>query len=398
MNPLPAIRADVRALGWFGAAMVALVAVSVALGVAVGCVERAARAASARAAADFDLLVGAPGPADRLVLAAVHLRLDALPAMDGAIVERLRADKGVAAVAPLAFGDIARGYPVVGATAEFATRWGRHPPAEGRLFAAEDEAVVGADVALALDDVVVPSHAPHAAAEAAHRHEVAGARVVGRLPRFGSAWDRAILVPIEAVWEVHGLGNGHAEDGRIGPPFDAARVPPVPIAVVRPASVADAYALRQRYRQDGTMAVFPAEVLSELHRLLGGASDAARWSAGAAQASVLAAIALLTVARPDDDAHEQRRSADPGRVRGGDAVGLGGGVGGVGHAGVARRVGAGARARLGRCGVRAGRGRVRRGARAAARVARLPRRTVGRAAALSAGLSRARDAMLYHNA
>jgi putative ABC transport system permease protein len=201
------------------------------------------------------------------VLAAVHLRLDALPAMDGAIVERLRADKGVAAVAPLAFGDIARGYPVVGATAEFATRWGRHPPAEGRLFAAEDEAVVGADVALALGDVVVPSHAPHAAAEAAHRHEGAGARVIGRLPRFGSAWDRAILVPIEAVWEVHGLGNGHAEDGRIGPPFDAARVPPVPIAVVRPASVADAYALRQRYRQDGTMAVFPAEVLSELYRL-----------------------------------------------------------------------------------------------------------------------------------
>ena len=59
--------------------------------------------------------------------------------------------------------------------------------------------------------------AAEAAAEAAHRHEVAGARVVGRLPRFGSAWDRAILVPIEAVWEVHGLGNGHAEDGRIGP-------------------------------------------------------------------------------------------------------------------------------------------------------------------------------------
>ncbi|MBP0652121.1 hypothetical protein J8J40_34175, partial [Mycobacterium tuberculosis] len=66
---------------------------------------------------------------------------------------------------PIAFGDVIRGYPVVGTTLDFVTRWGRLKPAEGRFFGAEAEAVVGADVNLKLGDTVEPAHAT-----AGHQH------------------------------------------------------------------------------------------------------------------------------------------------------------------------------------------------------------------------------------
>jgi len=63
-------------------------------------------------------------------------------------------------------------------------------------------------------------------------------KVVGRMKPTGTPWDNSVIVPIEFVWEVHGLPNGHAEgDERIGPPFDAARVPGVPAIVVKPETI-----------------------------------------------------------------------------------------------------------------------------------------------------------------
>jgi len=56
-------------------------------------------------------------------------------------------------------------------------------------------------------------------------------------------------------------------------PFDAAEVPGVPAIVVKPKSVADAYGLRARYRQGGTMAFFPAEVLVSIYRTMGDVRD-----------------------------------------------------------------------------------------------------------------------------
>jgi putative ABC transport system permease protein len=199
-----------------------------------------------------------------------------------------------------------RGYPVVGTTQAFAARWGRLGPQQGRLFAAEGEAVIGAEVNLALGDAVTPSHgtADHRSPfgvetpeEATHRHAGVVYRVVGRLPRLGSPWDRAILVPIESVWETHGLGNGHAKDGApLGPPYDAEKVPGVPAIVVKPVSVAGAYALRGIYRQGGTTALFPAEVLVTLYRTLGDVRDVLVTASLINDALIFAAMTMLLVA------------------------------------------------------------------------------------------------------
>ncbi len=276
MNPFPMVLADLRAMRGTALGCILLVALAVAIGVAVGAQERALRQASARASDDFALLIGAPGSQTSLVLTSIYLQLEALPLIDGAVLSRLAADKRVAAVAPIAFGDVVNGYPVIGTTANFVTRWGRLALAEGRVFADEDEAVLGSDVLITVGAGITPAHGvgghPGVANpdEAGHKHEGVTYKVVGRLPPTGTPWDRAILISVESVWETHGLGNGHANDqAPLGLPFDAKTMPGVPAIVVKPVGVADAYALRGQYRQGGTMALFPAEVLVSLYRNLG---------------------------------------------------------------------------------------------------------------------------------
>lgn len=280
MNPVPMIRADLRALGWIAWVVIALVAIAVAVGIALGAQERAFRHASARAASDFPLVIGSPGSRTQLVLTSVYLQLDALPLIDGEILRRLEKDDRIADFAPIAFGDVVAGHPVIGTTAAFAARWGRLGITEGRMFSAENEAVLGSAATLALGDTVTPSHA-HAggaswptnvadqADEAEHAHHNAHYHVVGRLAPTGGPWDHAVIVPVETVWETHGLGTGHPIDGIIGRPWNADHIPEIPAIVVKPKSFAGAYALRAEWRKGATMALFPAEVLVEIHGLVG---------------------------------------------------------------------------------------------------------------------------------
>ena len=303
MNPFPILMADLRSMRFNSAFIVLLISLAVAIGVAVGAQERALRQASARAAADFPLLIGAPASQTQLVLTAIYLQPVALPLMDGQALTSLLNDPRVADAAPLAYGDVVTGYPVIGTTARFVTRWGRLAPSEGRIFSMEGEAVVGADVKLTLGQMVRPAHAVggeqshpgvESADEAGHRHD-ATLTVVGKLPRTHSPWDRAILIPVESVWETHGLGNGHAAgEERIGPPF-AETIPGLPAIVVKPRGVADAYQLRAKYRQDGTMALFPAEVLTSLYQTVGDLRELLVTIAGLNNVVVFLAIMLLLV-------------------------------------------------------------------------------------------------------
>ena len=281
MNPWPVVIADLRALRWIAWVTPLLIALAVAMGIAASAQESALRRSSARAADDFDLLIGAPGSQTQLVLTTVYLQPEALPLVDGALLKTLARDPRVSAAAPIAFADSTAGHPIVGTTANFASRWGSITPIEGRLFAEVGEAVVGADVRLEIGRTITPSHGapsrhavPSSDNEAGHRHDGVHYTVVGRLPRLGTPWDNAILVPIESVWETHGLGNGHKTDrGSLGPPYDAAEIPGVPAIVVKPRAIADAYALRSQYRQGGTMAFFPAEILVGLYAALGDVRD-----------------------------------------------------------------------------------------------------------------------------
>lgn len=319
------ILADLRRLWAPALVVVLLVGLATALGVAVTLQERALRLGSARAADRFDLVIGAAGSEVQLVLSTVFLQPAPLPLAPGGLLARLGRDPRVAWAAPVGIGDSYDGYPVVGTTTALLDGLAAGLR-EGRTFAAEGEAVVGGAVPLPLGFGLHPQHG--SAAEPGQTHGATTYRVVGRLNATGTAWDRAILVPIQAVWHVHGLrpdrsdgtdpadlpagrdeppaspgdpahAAGH-HHGRIDPDapvrehFDAA-VPGLPAIVVKPVSFAAAYQLRQEYRSGGTLAVFPGEVLTRLYGTLGDARQVLLMIADGASALVAAALVLVTV-------------------------------------------------------------------------------------------------------
>ncbi|HBF29659.1 FtsX-like permease family protein [Rhizobium sp.] len=310
------ILADLRRL-WVGALVVGLlVALSTALVVTVTLQERALRLGSARAADKFDLVIGTAGSETQLVLSSVFLQAAPLPLLPGSVLATLQADPRVAWAAPVAFGDSFNGYPIIGTTTKAisATTPGF---TVGAMFAREGEAVIGAGVQLNVGDAVKPMHGT--AAEGGHTHSELAYHVVGKLQPTGTAWDRAIMVPVQAVWHIHGLGDDHDHDhdehddhdgddhadehehhGHIDPDapivesFDA-HDPGVPAILVKPKTIAAAYKLRQEYRNDRTLGVFPGEVLTKLYATLGDVKKVLAVVAVGAQVLVAGALLLVTI-------------------------------------------------------------------------------------------------------
>ncbi len=306
----------------------AIVALAVALGVAVTLQERALRLGSARAAEKFDLIVGAAGSETQLVLSSVFLQPSALPLMPGKVLSDLEADQRVAWAAPIGFGDFFGTSPIVGTTTTLVKNLSAGV-SEGAVFAREGEAVIGADVKLSMGSTVKPMHGT--LGEGGHTHTELAYTVVGRLKPTGSAWDKAILVPIRAVWDIHGLGHHHDDGDADEHDHDHAaadakepaghddhddhdehehhaidpnqaineqwqgELPGLPAVVVKPKSIADAYKLRQQYRKDATLAVFPGEVLTTLYATLGDVKQVLSAVAGGAQLLVGAALILVIV-------------------------------------------------------------------------------------------------------
>ena len=313
MNPWPLVLADLRHNRAGAVAVALLVALAVALGVAVSAQDRALRQGSARAAEKFPLIVGAPGSETQLVLSAVYLQAAAIGLVPPAVLAELAATRTVKLASPIGFGDSWRGHPVVGVTPQFVRHLADGDLAAGRVFDRLDEVVLGSDVPLPPGEEFHPTHGMVVAGDA-EEHDSFSYRVVGRLPRLGNPWDRAIVAPIEAVWWVHSLPVGHTLDEAklypggpdappdwsaipVGPPWDADELTGVPAIAVVPSSFAAAYQLRQQLRtRDGTTAVFPAEVLVQLYRLLGDVRDLVAVISILTQVLVIGAVLLAVLA------------------------------------------------------------------------------------------------------
>ncbi|GHD22700.1 ABC transporter permease [Tianweitania populi] len=312
------IAADLRR-HWIGVLIVMLlIALATALGVAVTLQERALRLGSARAASAFDLVIGAAGSETQLILSSVFLQPAPLPLVPGQVLAELNADPRVAWAAPVGFGDFVAGYPIIGTTQ--AVLDGLSGVADGESFSHLGDAVIGSSVRRKIGDRFHPFHGT--VGEAGHVHDDVDYEVVGRMKPTGTPWDRAILVPIEAVWAVHEhhdheetapaaaagetpeeqhhnhAGHDHDHHGPFAALVDrhaasTSNNPGVPAIVVKPKSIADAYNLRQQYRRETTVAVFPGEVLTRLYGTLGDARQILSAVSLGAQALVAASILLV---------------------------------------------------------------------------------------------------------
>lgn len=292
-RPWPLVRALLWRFRWANGLFVLLIAISVGTGIGLLAQERGLRNGAAQAADKFELVVTAPGSELTMMLASVFIQPTDVPLLDGALFNEVAEHPQVALAAPLAFGDSYAGDPVVGTTAEFIAHL-TEAQVEGRLFERAPEAVIGARIDLAIGDSFVPAHGHGETADAsAHTDDVI--TVVGRMAPTGSPWDKAILVPVESVWEVHGLANGHAlEDGtRIGPPFSARHFPGTPAILVVAKEPWANYALRSEFTRDGqTMAFFPGGVLNQLYGVMGDVRQAMSLLTLVTQVLVAASVLL----------------------------------------------------------------------------------------------------------
>ena len=277
---------------------VALIAVSVALGTGLISQERALRSGTASAAAPFDLIVAAPGSEMTAMLAAVYLQPARVRLVDGTIYDRVARHESVTLAAPIAFGDSFEGRPVVGTTTAFVDHLSGGL-AEGRAFRRIDEAIAGARAKIDIGAAFAPAHG-HGDAAVDGAHGDFTYTVVGRMSETGSPWDTAILVPVESVWEIHGLANGHGPDwgGRLGPPFEPTAFPGTPAIIVTADSLAAIYSLRSEFSTDTTMAFLPGAVLARLHALLGDVREVMSIMAivtqGLVAVAVLAGLMILS--------------------------------------------------------------------------------------------------------
>lgn len=160
-----------------------------------------------RDAKGVDLVVGAKGSPLQLVLSSVYNIDQPTGNIPLGSVALLRRDPGIARVVPLALGDNFRGYRIVGTEPSYLALRGASL-ASGRLWQAQGDAVIGAEVARAtgagIGQRFLGSHGLDAEGEA---HDAHPFTVSGILAPTGGVADRLILTSLETVWDVHGIAH-----------------------------------------------------------------------------------------------------------------------------------------------------------------------------------------------
>ena len=212
MNLLSLSIAYIRARALTSTLLVVLLALGVATISLLLHVSHQAEERLTRDARGFDLVVGAKGSPLQLILSSIY-HMD-IPTGNISVSEanRLRKNRKVAEAIPLALGDTYRGFRIVGTETSYIKHY-QAELAEGELFTAPMQAVIGARVAretaLSAGGTFAGSHGLSGGGE---EHADTPYMVVGRLKPTGTVLDRLILTPVESVWQVHGSHDHASRD------------------------------------------------------------------------------------------------------------------------------------------------------------------------------------------
>lgn len=189
-----------------------VVALAVALAVTVIHLNEGLQRGIIRASDPFGVLVvGAKGSSQQLVLSTLLLQGLPVGNIDGHIFEQLRDDPRVALAVPMAMGDNIGGARIVGTDAHFFDLRSSQQAApafqlaDGRIFAADFEAVLGsraaAGLGLRIGDQFRPAHGVEPGLEGDEHAEVH--TVVGILHPSGTPFDNAVLTTVNSVIAMH---------------------------------------------------------------------------------------------------------------------------------------------------------------------------------------------------
>lgn len=274
----------------------------------------------------IDLVVGAKGSPMQILLSGVfHLDVPTgnIPL---ATLATLRAHPLVARAVPLSLGDSLRGYRLVGTTPQYLALSGT-PLAQGRLWNAPMQAVLGAEVArelgLKLGDQFASSHG---LGEQGDAHAGQPYTVVGILQAQGAVLDRLVLTDLRSVWAAHEAHHPVAEavsdhDEHEHEHEHASEPPPREITLVLLSYRSPLAAIslpRWVNAQAGLQASAPALETARLLRMVGAGEEVLRGFALvmllSAALSVFVALLHAVRARQSDLAMMRMLGAPPWRV------------------------------------------------------------------------------------
>ena len=159
-----------------------------------------------RDAGNIDLVVGAKGSPLQLVLSTVFQVDTPAGNIPLAEAELLATDPLIAHAVPVALGDAAQGFRIVGTTPDYLSLY-QASIADGQVWSAPMQAVLGATVARAMR--LAPGaqfFGAHGVSGSGPMHRGMPYTVTGILKPTGRVIDRLILTPVESVWMVH---EGH---------------------------------------------------------------------------------------------------------------------------------------------------------------------------------------------
>ncbi|HMM21771.1 MAG TPA: ABC transporter permease [Selenomonadales bacterium] len=261
---------------------VAVVATALAMTVLVMLVAASVHYGLVRATEPFDLLVGAKGSPNQLVLNTVFLQDAPIGNIDYAIAAELAASPLVDTAIAMGFGDNYRGYRLVGTEPALFEHRGKagQPPwlqiDQGRPFQAPFEAVLGAKTAketgLKLGGQFVSSHGVVAGGETHAGHAYT---VVGILRPVGGPYDQAILTSLQSIWQAHSHEPEPKAQAAVSPADgadddDDDHDHGATAVLVKPKGYAEALRLYQQFQKDRrAQLVFPSQVVANLFALLG---------------------------------------------------------------------------------------------------------------------------------
>lgn len=256
----------------------ACVSLGVALLIAVIVLTRGVKEGLLLETSPYEMIVGAKGSPTQVVLSTVFFLDVPTGNIPFRVYRDLKQHPRVTLLVPVNMGDNHKGFRIIGTTPDYfipVSQLGRREHrlrvAQGRLFAKEFEAVVGATAAreagLTLGDRFRGIHGfgEGIGEEPDEAHGHREYIVVGILAPSSTATDRGIFTTLGSVWSIHGL-----------PPVPLDELlskgdgPPITALFLRAQSLADLMLLSiQLNAGPEAQAVFPGRVMDQLFTIFG---------------------------------------------------------------------------------------------------------------------------------
>lgn len=260
-----------------------LIGCSIALTIVVMLLAGSIQQGLIKAAEPFDLIVGAKGSPNQLVLNTVFLQDVPIGNIAYDLVDELEKNPLVESAIPIGFGDNYRGFRIISTEEKIFTHTIKSGAPvwlqleQGKEFSAPFEAVIGAKTAeatgLRIGDQFSSSHGVVAGSGGDEHAEKF--TVVGILKEVYGPYDSGILVSLESTWKMH---EHHEHDGKhehdepeaIEHDENHDHKKSTTVILVKPKGYAEAMQLYQQFqKKHDAQLIFPSQVVVKLFAILG---------------------------------------------------------------------------------------------------------------------------------